>query len=370
MKPAILKWLGGKRNHLPYLQQLFRKADREVLVEPFVGSAVVFMNTEFKEYVLGDANRDLIELYKYAMVTPEALIGEMKPAFAEGFSKERYLELRNEFNGIHTFDIRRAALFVYLNRFGFNGLCRYNQSGGFNVPFGKYVVPERGPRLPENAIMAFAEKASHSKVRLMHAGFNDTIGSITEPERTVIYSDPPYVPLSKTANFVGYTGNGFGSKDQLALAAAHGEHYRQGGAVVLSNSDTAETMEIFAHPDSRRYTLEVKRPIAASAESRGAVRETLMVLGKEFPLLTKEQSAKAVEEHVTNYVRGRDIKDACFLLSNVELELIKLPGRALPAPGEWVDMEKTGWVIDADPGRHAGSFFVRYSHGNIHIEYL
>lgn len=64
-------------------------------MEPFVGSAVVFMNTEFKEYVLGDANRDLIELYKYAMVTPEALISEMKPAFAEGFSKERYLELRD-----------------------------------------------------------------------------------------------------------------------------------------------------------------------------------------------------------------------------------------------------------------------------------
>lgn len=218
--------------------------------------------------------------------------------------------------------------------------------------------------------MAFAEKASRSKVRLMHAGFNDTIYSITEPERTVIYSDPPYVPLTKTANFVGYTGNGFGSNDQLALAMAHAEHYRRGGAVVLSNSDTAETMKIFSHPDSRRYTLKVKRPVAASGESRGAVRETLMVLGKEFPLLTKEQSAQAVEEHVRNYVRGRDIEDSCFLLSNIDLDVLRLPGRTLPLPCQRVEMEKTGWVIDADPARHAASFFIRYSHGTINIEYL
>lgn len=369
MRPAILKWLGGKRNHLPYLQRIFRKVDREVLVEPFVGSAVVFMNTEFKEYVLGDANRDLIELYKYAMVTPEALISEMKPAFAEGFSKERYLELRDAFNQ-RDYDVSRAALFVYLNRFGFNGLCRYNQKGIFNVPFGDYTEPSKGPRIPENAIFNFAEKAARSKVRLMHAGFNDTIGSITEPERTLIYSDPPYVPLTKTANFVGYTGNGFGSNEQLALASAHFEHYRRGGAVVLSNSDTAETMRIFSHPDSRRYTLKVKRPIAAATDSRVPVCETMIVLGKEFPVLTIEQSAEAVREYVANYARDRYVKEACFVLTNDELGIIKLEGRALPDPRELPKKENIGWVIDTDPGRHAGSFFVRYSHGNINIEYL
>lgn len=369
MRPAILKWLGGKRNHLPYLQRIFRKVDREVLVEPFVGSAVVFMNTEFKEYVLGDANRDLIELYKYAMVTPEALISEMKPAFAEGFSKERYLELRDAFNQ-RDYDVSRAALFVYLNRFGFNGLCRYNQKGIFNVPFGDYTEPSSGPRLPENAIFNFAEKASQSTVRLMHAGFNDTISSIKDPERTVIYSDPPYVPLSKTANFVGYTGTGFGCAEQLALAHAHAEHYLRGGAVVLSNSDTAETMKIFAHPDSRRFTLKVKRPIAASADSRIPVRETLMVLAKEFPLLTVEQSAEAVKEFVANYARDRHVSEACFTLSPSEMGIIKTPGRTLPQPRETVKVENIGWSEDTDPGRHAGSFFVRYSHGNINIEYL
>lgn len=364
MRPPILKWLGGKREHLPYLGRVF-EGSRKVLVEPFVGSAVLFLNTDFDEYILGDANRDLIELYKYAMVTPEALISEMRPVFAEGFSKEVYLALREEFNASE-YTIRRAALFVYLNRFGFNGLCRYNQKGGFNVPFGNYTDPAKGPRLPEHAIMGFAEKASKSRTQFVHLPFEETIGLITEPANTVLYADPPYVPLSATANFVGYTGDGFTLQSQVALAKALKTHYERGGLSVLSNSDTEQTMAIFGHPEARHYLLRIKRSIAASTNSRVAAAEILTVLGDNFPKPTLEDAAEAMRRHVQRYVDEHNLDNVVAWLkfgeSNIRL------GKGFVLPDNLLAGKPIGWCPAVDPWL-ANRFFIRVS-GDVSVVYI
>lgn len=365
MRPPILKWLGGKREHLPYLGQVF-EGSRKVLVEPFVGSAVVFLNTNFDEYILGDANRDLIELYKYATVTPEALISEMRPVFNTGFSKEAYLALRDEFNALD-YNIRRAALFVYLNRFGFNGLCRYNQKGGFNVPFGNYTDPAKGPRLPENAIMGFAEKASKSRVTFVHGPFEETLEKITDPANTVVYADPPYVPLSATANFVGYTGDGFTLQSQVRLAKALKEHYERGGLSVLSNSDTEQTMAIFGHPEARHYLLRIKRSIAASKSSRVAVAEILTVLGDNFPKIKLEDSAEAMRQYVERYVKERGLDGVVAWMNFGDPNIHITKGFVLP---DKLSSGKTiGWCMDVNPWS-ACHFFIRVTCGETVIEYI
>ena len=365
MRPPILKWLGGKREHLPYLGRVF-EGSRKVLVEPFVGSAVVFLNTNFDEYILGDANRDLIELYKYAMVTPEALISEIRPVFATGFSKDAYLALREEFNGLE-YNIRRAALFVYLNRFGFNGLCRYNQKGGFNVPFGNYTDPAKGPRLPENAIMGFAEKASKARVQFVHGPFEETLGLITDAPNTVVYADPPYVPLSATANFVGYTGDGFTLQSQVSLAKALRAHYERGGLSVLSNSDTEQTMAIFSHPEARHYLLRIKRSIAASTSSRVAAGEILTVLGDNFPKTSLEDSAEAMRGYVERYVKERELDGMVAWLRFGDPNIRIAKGFVLPdnlSAGKAI-----GWCPDVNPWS-ACHYFIRVTCGETVIEYI
>lgn len=365
MRPPILKWLGGKREHLPYLGKVF-EGSRKVLVEPFVGSAVVFLNTNFDEYILGDANRDLIELYKYAMVTPEALISEMRPVFTTGFSKDAYLALRDEFNGSE-YNIRRAALFVYLNRFGFNGLCRYNQKGGFNVPFGNYTDPTKGPRLPDNAIMGFAEKAAKCRVQFVHGSFEETLGLITDAPNTVVYADPPYVPLSATANFVGYTGGGFTLQSQVKLAKALKTHYERGGLSVLSNSDTEQTMAIFGHPNARHYLLRIKRSIAASKSSRVAAGEILTVLGDNFPVVSLEDSAEAMRRYVESYVKEHGIDNvvAWMKFGNPNVQLTHGP----VLPDNLSTGKSIGWCPEINPWC-VPRFFIRVCGAEATIAYI
>lgn len=364
MQPSILKWLGGKRTHLPYLREVFA-GEREILVEPFVGSGIVFLNTDFKEYVLGDKNPDLVGLYLSAMKEPDKLLAEMAPHFKEGFSNEYYLAVRNEFNQLPS-GLERRAMFVYLNRFGFNGLCRYNLKGGFNVPFGKYTNPERPPLFPEAAVLAMAEKASRCKVTLICEGFEFLLENIEDHANTVVYADPPYVPISETANFVGYTGQGFGIADQMKLADMLRVHYECGGLSVLSNSSTEQTMQIFHHPNTRTYLLNVKRPIAASAESRGAVQEILSVLGDNFPVLTKEQSATNGARYLQRYVDEHQLDECVFWFEHGLSQIRMAPGRWVPkTPGKSI-----GWCKDVDAVRHGSRFFYRVIGGQVHIEYL
>lgn len=134
---SLLKWPGGKSRVMPELLPHLPTAS--CLVEPFVGGASVFLNTDYRRYILADINPDLIRLYREVKSNPELVIDLARPLFATGNSKEEYLQNRRIFNGTKgLLDVARAALFLYLNRHGYNGVVRYNQSGGYNVPFGQH----------------------------------------------------------------------------------------------------------------------------------------------------------------------------------------------------------------------------------------
>ena len=133
---AFLKWAGGKYGLVEDIQRHLPEGRK--LVEPFVGAGSVFLNTDYDHYLLADINPDLINLYNLLKERPQEYISEAKRWFvAENNRKDAYLSIRAEFNG--TDDVMyRSLAFLYMNRFGFNGLCRYNKKGGFNVPFGSY----------------------------------------------------------------------------------------------------------------------------------------------------------------------------------------------------------------------------------------
>lgn len=261
---AFLKWAGGKYGLVEDIQRQLPPARK--LVEPFVGAGSVFLNTDYDQYLLADINPDLINLYNLLKERPEEYISEAKRWFvAENNRKEAYLSIRSQFN--NTDDVMyRSLAFLYMNRFGFNGLCRYNKKGGFNVPFGSY----KKPYFPEAELEFFAEKAK--KATFVCEGYPETFRRARKG--SVVYCDPPYAPLSNTANFTSYAGNGFTLDDQAALAdIAEKTATERGIPVLISNHDTTLTRRLYHGADLS--VVKVKRTISRNGSGRNKVDELL-----------------------------------------------------------------------------------------------
>lgn len=129
---AFLKWAGGKYALSDTINKMLPKGER--LIEPFVGAGSIFLNSDYDSYLLNDINRDLVNLYKTLQRDSATFIADAQMLFSmQNNESEQYYHLRAEFNQT-TDTYYRSLLFLYLNRHGYNGLCRYNKSGGYNVP--------------------------------------------------------------------------------------------------------------------------------------------------------------------------------------------------------------------------------------------
>ncbi|HDZ9599935.1 TPA: Dam family site-specific DNA-(adenine-N6)-methyltransferase [Klebsiella pneumoniae] len=278
MIKSPIKWAGGKTRVMPQLLKHLPKAD--CLIEPFVGSGTVFMNTEYRRYILCDSNFALINFFRQLTAWTDDVIALSCELFQDGNDAGRYYEHRSRFNvmnannfgGISSLQ-RYAALFLYLNRHCYNGVWRINLKGSHNVPFGKY----RSPYFPEAEMRLFAEKAKDTGTMFVCGDFRTTIPSSvefdSEPD-AVMYCDPPYIPSSKTANFTAY-GKPFTLDDHRALAATLLDAHRQHGTrSVISNSDTPETREIYSAFNLHAFS--VRRSV--SAKSRDMAGEVIGVL--------------------------------------------------------------------------------------------
>lgn len=264
MKP-FLKWAGSKYKIIDKIKASLPHGQR--LVEPFAGSGAVFLNTYYEQYLIADANADLINLYQCLQQEGEAFIDYTYSLFvAENNKEEKYYQLREEFNHIND-KFRKSALFVYLNRHCFNGLCRYNAKGGFNVPFGRY----KSPQLPQKDMLDFWQKSQ--SVVFQAADFSQTLAQVKVGD--VVYCDPPYAPLTNTANFSSYTQDGFDLAKQQLLADFAKQCMQQGIPVIISNHNTDFTRLIYEK--AQITTFEVQRFIAAKATSRQKASELLAV---------------------------------------------------------------------------------------------
>lgn len=263
----FLKWVGGKRRILHRIAPHLPRAHR--LLEPFVGGGAVFAATEYERYLLADANPDLVNLYQHLHQDCEGLLGHCRELFdGRHCSKDAYIETRDRFNRL-PLGLERAAHFVYLNRFGFNGLCRYNRSGALNVPFG---YPVRPPRLPEDAMRAFAYKLGRAELRC--ADFGEVMREAGEGD--LIYADPPYLPEdTRQATFVNYVGPGFGANDHRRLVVDARDAVRRGATVVISNHDSLLARELYR--DAVLVEIDAMRSVAANRTARGVARELLAI---------------------------------------------------------------------------------------------
>lgn len=261
---AFLKWAGGK---YPLIEDIRRHLPAgECLIEPFVGAGSVFLNTDYDRYILADINSDLINLYNIVKMRAPDFIRDARVLFEDDANtSQAYYLLRTEFN-LCTDAYRRAVLFLYLNRHCYNGLCRYNLSGAFNVPFGRY----KKPYFPETELYRFADKAQ--KAEFVCESYQQTLSKV-EPG-SVVYCDPPYVPLSTTANFTAYHTNSFSLAEQQNLARMASRLSRESGIpVLISNHDTALTREWYG--EAVLHQVKVRRTISRNILGRSSVNELL-----------------------------------------------------------------------------------------------
>ena len=260
---AFLKWAGGK---YPLLDDIKRHLPQgECLIEPFVGAGSVFLNTDFSRYILADINSDLISLYNIVKTRTDEYVQASRELFMpETNQAEVYYRFREEFNASED-PFRRAVLFLYLNRFGYNGLCRYNLRGEFNVPFGRY----KKPYFPEAELYHFAEKAQNAEFHcLSYEECMDRADS-----NSVVYCDPPYAPLSATANFTAYHTNSFSPKEQAHLAEMAEKLVSKQIPVLISNHDTPDTREWYLA--AKHFQVKVRRSISSNGGTRKKVNELL-----------------------------------------------------------------------------------------------
>jgi DNA adenine methylase len=261
---AFLKWAGGKYSLIEAITAKLPKANK--LIEPFVGAGSVFLNTHYPKYLLNDINPDLINLYKILQKRSGQYITDSASLFVPANNDEtRYYALREKFN--QSTDIyERAVIFLYLNRFGYNGLCRYNQKGIFNVPFGRY----KAPYFPHKEILFFAEKSQQATFTCQ--SFEQVFSRARKG--AVIYCDPPYAPISETAKFNSYASGGFAISSQSLLAQlAQKTGFERKIPVLISNHDTQFTRKIYQ--EAKLTELQVNRFISQNGGTRNKVGELL-----------------------------------------------------------------------------------------------
>lgn len=266
---SFVKLPGSKYKLLDFI--LSKLPAGKVLMEPFVGSGAIFLNSNYEHYILNDVNTDLINLYKTLQQHKQDFIDFCRQYFCDkNNTANQYYKFREQFNAVQDDIVLRSALFLYLNKHGYNGLCRFNQSNKFNVPFGRYS----NLKFPEEAMKKFCQKAN--KAKFINKNFTKVLESKNIGSDTVIYCDPPYVPWSDTANFVAYQAQGFDFNNQQILADLAVKLSIKGITVLISNHFTNVTKKLYANAD-KLVTCKVKRMISCKAANRNYVTEVLAI---------------------------------------------------------------------------------------------
>ena len=262
----VLKWAGGKRQLLPaILSEL--PPSIGTYYEPFVGGAALFFalaaKRRFERAVLSDKNPELVGVYKALRDDAEKVI-ELLDRYRERHSEREYYKIRAARPGKA---VERAARILYLNKTGYNGLYRVNSRGEFNVPFGRY----RKPNICDTERLLAAAQALNGV--LIETEDFEVICRRARPG-DVVYLDPPYLPLSKTANFTAYHSDSFGHDEHERLARVFAKLAKNKVFALLSNSDTPFTRELYENFSIK--TVRVARPINSNARLRGKVSEVLV----------------------------------------------------------------------------------------------
>ena len=300
MANPILKWAGGKRQLLDELHSRFPQ-NYTHYHEPFFGGGAVFFDLESENGTINDTNPRLINFYEQVRDRPEQLL-EMSQSFSDpeaspdssrdfadtdrsGKSiEDYYYQQRALFNrrveGEKYDKLEEAALLLYLNRTGYNGLYRENSSGGFNVPIGRYSNPDW---VREQEVRAASRVLENTEI--LNRDFEYILDYAEKGD--LVYFDPPYEPMSSTAYFTDYSEEGFGQDDQQRLLDVAKELDRRGVSVLLSNSGVMYDMydETGFHVDVEGAT----RAINSDGENRDEVDE---IIATNVPIQQRQKAGQ------------------------------------------------------------------------------
>jgi DNA adenine methylase len=301
----FIKWVGGKNQLLEQFENYYpnelRRGIIKNYVEPFLGGGALFFalsrHYKIENAYLSDLNKDLVLTYQVIQQRPNDLL-----YFLEKYQKDYdqteqekrndlFLDVRKQFN-LQRFEIKnkqleenwvlRAAQFIFLNKTCFNGLFRLNSKGEFNVPYGKYKT---AMILDEPNILAVSSVLQNAEIR--HADYLSCFDRVTE--HTFVYFDPPYRPISQTANFTTYTGVDFRDKEQIELAKFFQKlDLEKGAKLMLSNSDPKNENpedDFFekAFLGYNIFRVSAGRAINCNGEKRGKINELLITNYKYEP---------------------------------------------------------------------------------------
>jgi DNA adenine methylase len=272
----FVKWAGGKGQLLPELSRRLPRRFRRYH-EPFVGGAALFFHLHNggrlgDGAILSDYNRDLVLCYQVVRDDVEALIAALKQHARYRLDREYFMQVRS-WDRQPDFEqrslVERAARTLFLNRTCYNGLYRLNNKGQFNAPFGYY----KNPLICDPDNMRAASAALRG-VDLQVGDFGD-VADRAEPG-DLVYFDPPYVPMSATSSFTHYTGQTFGPEDQRRLARLFDTLMERGVFVMLSNSHTPLTRELYASHAVSTSVVLASRKINCDGRKRGNVEELIV----------------------------------------------------------------------------------------------
>src|SRR5262245_14619800 len=285
----LLKWAGGKRQLLPVLRDYYPDSFQRY-VEPFFGSGAVFFDLYNAGRLAGRrarrvaTNPDLRGCDRMLRDSPEDVIAALE-RLAEAHRvrgarccydvrDRRFNPARAAAGAEYTPEL--AAMLIYLNRTGFNGLFRLNRRGEFNVPMGRYT----NPRICDAGhLRSVAGALGDDRISIEHGSFEQPLADAGPGD--FVYCDPPYAPLSRTACFAHYTAGGFGLIDQERLQQAVVAAAERGAIVVVSNSCAPDIEKMYSSASAERAGLHLRRvparrAINSRASRRGPIDELII----------------------------------------------------------------------------------------------
>jgi len=284
MKPLI-KWAGGKRRFVKEISEYIPQNSYNRYIEPFLGSGALFFNLEPKEAILNDLNMDLINFYYFVKNNPVNLFDEINLLFNDFKNLEKesrreiYKKIRCEYNNLkNQKTIKKAAMFFFLNKVGFNGIYRVNSNGEFNVPIGHsktFFIPQKEEFLN---VSTFFKK---NNIKFFNLSYEKIISEANKGD--LIYLDPPYYP-DETSKFVGYTDPSFREEEHEKMLEYCETAFKKGADIIISNSNSIKFKNLIVKKfgDNVIYKdILTKRSINPNAPNKERFIEKLYIIRKK-----------------------------------------------------------------------------------------
>lgn len=263
----MLKWVGNKTNMKHKLKLLIDKSKTDIFIDAFCGSMSVPYKLNLTAVILNDINSNLIHFYNTVKNSLDELI-TILDTLKDKNNRKDYENLRDEYNTDECMGVRRAAIFLYLNKRCYNGIYRENKSGKFNVPYREYKTS----LYDINELQELSKYLNSSVIYLYNENFFDFIERIKllKHKNILVYIDPPYY-VSETSSFTSYSKTPFNIEEQQMLKEKCDELTSLGIKFIMSNAPCNEIIELYSEYNQEQFFIPRKM---RSSKQRPSITNT------------------------------------------------------------------------------------------------